>query len=99
MRWPSIRHVRALLAIRWRSLRTMNRADLVEPGEDSASTDVRLQVWDDGTWNVHTGDASYDQDHRGFWGASCLSYDRQDLEALARDLIEQARDHHSQTEA
>jgi hypothetical protein len=94
MRFPSIRHVRALLASRWRDIRrTMKPADLIVPGEDSASVDVRLQVWDDGSWNVHTGDASYDQDHRGWWGVSCLSWERQDLTALARDLIEQAREH------
>jgi hypothetical protein len=57
-------------------------------------TDVRLQVWPDGQWNLHSGDAQYDQDHRGYWGASGVSTSdsADDLRRAAKDLIEQARD-------
>jgi hypothetical protein len=67
--------------------------------------DVRLQVYEDGLWVVRYGASDYDQDHRGFWGASCLpgvspqtgkvqrcnSYD------IARELIEQVRDQYALT--
>jgi hypothetical protein len=39
---------------------------------ESEDVDVRLQVTEDGAWYLHSGDASYDQDHRGFWGAGSL---------------------------
>ncbi len=99
MRFPSIRDVRASLMAEWRYLRrTFKPADLIGPGEETASTDVRLQVYPDGSWALRTGLSDYDQDHRGFWGASSISWDRQDLSSLARDLIEQARDHKAQCE-
>ncbi len=74
---------------------TFDRADLIDPcidDEDSPGyTDVRLQVHN-GSWYYHTGDSSYDQDHRGFWGASSISRGCSWSEAryVARDLIEQA---------
>jgi hypothetical protein len=46
---------------------------------------------EDGSWGIHTGDASYDLDHRGHWGASSLSR-RSNCTEVARDLIEQARE-------
>jgi hypothetical protein len=52
---------------------------------------VRLQIHE-GTWAVHTGDASYDQDHRGFWGASSVEAhcDEETLDEIVMDLIDQA---------
>lgn len=71
-------------------------ADFAEPEAEGEPgwADVRLQVWDDGTWAIHTGDASYDQDHRGFWGAGSLASDatESDIAQLAADLLEQALD-------
>ncbi len=71
-----------------------------EPDEDSEETpsiDVRLQVSEDGSnWDVHSGDASFDTDHRGYWGASCVSSEEIDggrAEIIALDLIEQALEH------
>ena len=59
-------------------------------------TDIRLQVRESG-WCTHTGDPCYDQDHRGFWGAS--SIDRTtNCRELARDLIDQAREDQAQCE-
>ena len=57
-------------------------------------TDIRLQVVDGG-WSTHTGDSSYDQDHRGFWGASFIDRTT-NCRDLARDLIDQAREHEAQ---
>jgi hypothetical protein len=59
--------------------------------EEAGWMDVRLQVMEDGSWGIHTGDASYDLDHRGHWGASSLSR-RSNCTEVARDLIEQARE-------
>lgn len=65
--------------------------------EKGGDADVRLQVMDDGGWCVHMGDASYDQDHRGFWGASGLTRSTNCVE-LARELIDQCADHAAQCE-
>lgn len=56
--------------------------------------DVRLQIGPDGSYCFHSGDASYDQDHRGFWGAGTVSSDDGDQECaqIGRDLVEQAID-------
>lgn len=62
-----------------------------EPGE-TPSIDVRLQVERDGAWDVHSGDASYDVDHRGWWGASSVTGPRDDILGIARDMIEQVAD-------
>ena len=40
--------------------------------EDEPCGDFRLQCHD-GWWTPHRGDSSYDQDHRGYWGAACVS--------------------------
>jgi hypothetical protein len=48
---------------------------------------VRLQVLD-GEAIVHFGDASYDLDHRGYWGYGSITPDC-DFEQLAQELIEQ----------
>lgn len=57
--------------------------------------DVRLQVYDDGgTWAVRYGSSDYDQDHRGYWGASSVPGrgKRFDSKGIARDLIEQCKE-------
>ncbi len=65
-----------------------------EGGE--AGIDVRLQVFPGtGSWDLHTGDAQYDTDHRGFWGCGFLT-PRSNCRDLARDLISEARDHAAQ---
>ena len=92
-KFPSIASVRSALANEWSYLRrNFARSELLERGEDFAGIDVRLQVYPSGQWAIRSGSADYDQDHHGFWGASCLSYDRQNLTWLARDLIDQAKD-------
>lgn len=66
------------------------------PGEDAEYCDVRLQVVEDGRWYVHSGPSDYDQDHRGFWGASSFPRGRFDSRAIARDLLDQVKDQAAQ---
>jgi len=65
-----------------------------EYGADDLTIDVRLQLHSDSYWAVRSGDSQYDQDHRGFWGSSCVGSDDSDdgLEDIARDLIDQCAD-------
>ena len=91
--WPSIKAVANDLRVERDGLRSMfrpNDPDLADE-DGNSGTDCRLQVSEEG-WSVHTGLADYDQDHRGYWGASWLPYGRANLYELARDLIDQARD-------
>lgn len=69
--------------------------DITEPGEESPGVDVRLQV-QGGGWYLHSGDAQYDQDHRGWWGTSWLrqGVTREELRCVARDLRDQVLDHY-----
>jgi hypothetical protein len=71
--------------------------EIAERGEDENdpdATDVRLQVrtWRGNDWGIRTGDSSYDQDHRGFWGAGRISpYDTDHcIGETANDLVDQA---------
>lgn len=90
MRFPSIKDVTFQVYSYVRDLKEWH----IEEG------DVRLQVYPDCGWVVRTGDSSYDQDHRGYWGASSVSNTttKTECRAIARELIEQAKDHHSQAE-
>ncbi len=82
-----------------RDLRQINRN--VECDDDGC--DVRLQVWDNGAWALRTGSSDYDQDHRGYWGASFVpgvvngTVRRFNSVDIARDLIDQVEDHHAQS--
>jgi hypothetical protein len=87
MRFPKIDDVAA-------DLRAINKQQLNRDDADEG-IDVRLQVHPDGDWGVKSGSSDYDQDHRGYWGASSVPGDnrRFDSKAVARDLIDQAKDH------
>ena len=61
--------------------------DLEDEHGETPSVDVRLQ-WYNNQWQIHTGDSSYDTDHRGYWGASGIQIDT-DYKKLADDLIDQ----------
>lgn len=74
--------------------RNFSKEDLMDgPHDDFCGTDVRLQLHD-GSWELHTGDSSYDQDHRGYWGASSISRGatRRECMDTARSLINEALD-------
>jgi hypothetical protein len=63
--------------------------------DEITEMDVRLQVHENGAWEIHTGDSQYDLDHRGFWGASYLTKSTNCREC-AKDLIDKAMDHKAQ---
>ena len=81
MKFPSIKNVAHDLRVFARNI--------------DETCDVRLQVYPDGAWAVRVGLSDYDQDHRGFWGASCIPLGRFNATNLARELISQCRDHHA----
>jgi len=62
--------------------------------DGSPGIDVRLQVMDDGSYEHHSGDASYDTDHRGFWGCGTVAPEDDDvaLTALAREIVAEVLD-------
>ena len=92
--FPSISSVRSALVAEKQSLRKYcSREDLLSEEGDGACIDVRLQVYENGSWAIRSGSSDYDQDHRGYWGASLLSFDRENITVIARDLLEQAKDH------
>ena len=66
--------------------------------DSETSVDIRLQVVD-GSWALHTGDASYDTDHRGYWGAGQLDTcdTNEQLTALANMMLVEASDALAQT--
>lgn len=70
-----------------------------DAAEYETDIDVRLRVHG-GSWELKTGDAQYDTDHRGYWGASSVSArdtDR-DLMNTAEDLIDQVEDDYAMSE-
>lgn len=66
--------------------------------DESAWCDVRLQVYPDGCWWVRYGSPDYDQDHRGYWGCSCVPGVRKgkvvsfNSISLAKDLLDQCEE-------
>lgn len=66
--------------------------------ESVVSIDVRAQYVDGEGWTFHSGDASYDQDHRGAWGASSVAADDDDdaLALTAHALLAEACDAHAE---
>lgn len=74
----------------------LNARGLRSDGSDGI--DVRLQVLPNGEWLLHLGDASYDTDHSGVWGADTLPTSRTgrvqrfNSRAMAKSLINQCVD-------
>jgi hypothetical protein len=63
------------------------------PEDEEGGCDVRLQVLSTGAWTVWSGDAQYDTDHRGYWGASSIPFDGHfNATEVAKDLISQAKE-------
>lgn len=56
------------------------------------SIDVRLQIHPDGSYSFHSGDAGFDTDHKGYWGAGSVSPADGEWECIqiGRDLVAQA---------
>ena len=67
------------------------------PAEDDQFVDFRVQVVD-GRVYTHTGDPSFDQDHRGYWGA-CVVFPDADLEELVEWMRDEILDQYAQQEA
>ena len=65
-------------------------ADLTDHGEDEPTIDCRVQ-YHDHEWRLRSGDSSYDQDHRGHWGSSCVGPDltHDGAMEIAREMVEQ----------
>jgi hypothetical protein len=93
--WPALAEVVEELA-EYRNY--LKRQQGPMDAESDGSADVRLQVYPDSSWYVRKGLSDYDQDHKGFWGASSIGPDSNDLQLLdvARDLIGQAKEHEAQ---
>lgn len=94
--WPSVDEIFSELVAIQANLKASNDPKILE-------CDVRLQVSVDSgevTWAVHSGDASYDQDHRGFWGASSINIGEgyKLLRECAKDLQSQAVDDWAMTD-
>lgn len=77
-------------------LRTIQEFYLETFKADGSWVDVRLQVFDDGQWSIHSGDSSYDQDHRGHWGCGSLNHET-DCDELAQELLDEAMDSYAQS--
>lgn len=88
--FPSIKTLRTELVHCHRAMRQFPRKQFLDKDCNYAAMDVRLQVNSSG-WNIRTGDSSYDTDHNGYWGSSCITWERENLEDVAKDLIEQAK--------
>lgn len=63
----------------------------LDPRDESKWIDVRLQVCEDGEWNIYTGDTQHDDDHGGYWGFDTIG-PRSDIKEIAEGLIEEAKD-------
>lgn len=91
MTFPSVKEVVAEL----RPIKLEANRLRKEAGEEGCPEDfyieVRLQVWENGDWNVHSGDPSCDDDHTGFWGMDSVGPDS-DLREIARGMIEEVKD-------
>lgn len=86
--WPTLADITDSVIAYRDELRTYDPKDIADD-EGNPSGDIRLQVAEDGSSAIHTGDASYDTDHRGYWGASSITPDMTDDECagVAYDLI------------
>jgi len=60
-----------------------------EPESDEEDgLDVRVQYFENGNYYFHSGDISFDSDHRGYWGYGFIDGET-DTELLAKDMIEE----------
>lgn len=101
MKFPSISSVRKALIQIQSDIRKIDWKSFRDSGSDFIGTDVRLQVgrgsggkdW----WNLYSGDPSFDVSHLGYWGCSSISYKKQNLTKVAKDLIKEAKCHEAES--
>lgn len=88
MTWPTIEEI-------VRALENANESYDADP--EGTGVDVRLQVYESGDWALRVGVADYDQDHRGYWGASSFPGGGMafDPRGVASDLIDQAQEQYA----
>jgi hypothetical protein len=100
MRFPSIKDVSAELRAEYATVEWAMLAKDNDESLDECYLDVRLQVYESGSWAIRSGDPCYDTDHHGYWGASCIAQcdTPKTLRETAKDLINQARDMKAQGE-
>lgn len=82
-----------------------------ETDTEDHGIELRLQVVD-GSWYLHSGDPSYDTDHRGYWGCAFLpvldedengdhyaieSYTKKRCREISIDLLEDIAESYSQS--
>lgn len=79
MKWPTLQEIEGELVSIKKGL---------EKGQE---IEVRLQVLEEGTWQLNEGDPQYDTDHRGFWGSATLT-PKSSCRSIARDLLAEAKE-------
>jgi hypothetical protein len=69
--------------------------------EGDAWLDFRVRTFDGVSFDLLTGDASYDPDHRGYWGSGSLAHcaEAGEVEDELEDAIEQALDSFEESRA
>jgi hypothetical protein len=74
--------------------------EMVDPGCDEPTIDCRLNYQPGRGFAFLTGNSQYDQDHRGFWGSSCVgaNEDEESARDIASDLFDQVVEHVAQSE-
>jgi uncharacterized protein YlaI len=96
-KFPSVGALTTEIFRNWKSLRRVFGKDSWG-GDGADMIDCRLQCATSG-WSFHIGSSDYDTSHAGFWGASCMSRERQNCRELARNLIDEARDAYAESES
>ena len=71
---------------------------MADDPDSEPSIDVRLRYHED-AFSTYTGDSSFDQDHRGFWGDYSVGPDLEidDAFDIAEDLLDQVIESASQS--
>jgi hypothetical protein len=89
MAYPTIRELAAELRVVQQQGKQWAEEDGVD-SDDGEGVEVRLQVVN-GSWCIRTGDASYDDDHRGTWSVGFVPLTRFSSYEMAREMIREAR--------
>ena len=91
MEFPTVTELeRALVPVKLEAKRLQAEAGDIDDTTE-LYIEVRLQVCEDGGWQLHTGSAQFDDDHTGCWGHDHVGPES-DLREVADGLIEEAMD-------